>query len=189
MIQSSTNGNISNYAFDLIYTDIEGVQGSVFYWVCICRRGVVCFNGEKEGRMHTFYSIILAPISPNGTHWNRQDRVICPQNISLPWGKPKFIAFCALSDIIVQDIVETAASRAQADCKAHKFICLVLPSLWSSIPSFSLCPTAQMITNVEHQWWPDFSRWPPRPSERTRVLFSYKDPRFLSLRHPGRIFL
>lgn len=68
MIQSSTNGNISNYAFDLIYTDIEGVQGPVFYWVCICRRVVVCCNGEKEGRMHTFYSIILAPISPNGTH-------------------------------------------------------------------------------------------------------------------------
>ena len=67
MIHSSTNGNISNYGFDLIYTDIEGVKGSVYYWVCICRRGVV-YNGETEGRTHTFYSFAFAPISPNGTH-------------------------------------------------------------------------------------------------------------------------
>lgn len=89
----------------------------------------------------------------------------------------------------LMSVPRTAAPRSQADYKPHKIVSPGFPVRWILSLSFVyLCPTSQEETHFEHPWWPDICRWPPRLSERTRVL-SGRDPGVLFRRHPGKICL
>lgn len=163
--------------------DIEGVKGFVCYWVYIYILWVLWVMSRQRAECVHFISFLFPPVLPK--KHSEIHRIECSGLKISGWlgGKPRFVVFHAISDIIVQAmalilVAKTAVSRSQADYKAHKFVCLVLPSLWIPTLSFFSLSNITEETNFEHRRWPDFCRWPPCPSERTWALLSYKDPRF-----------